>query len=255
MTTQETFQKLSECRLLGFARALHEQLDHAESYEHLTFEDRVGVLIDREWTDREARSLTRRLQLARLRDRGACIEDFDFRHPRGLDRTLIQRLATCEWISKHQNLIVTGSTGCGKTFVICALGHKACRAGYSVLYRRVPRLLHELHAARADGSFPRLLARWAKTDLLILDDWGLAPLGTPERHDLLEVIEDRHTDRSTVIAAQLPVKDWHKYIGDPQVADAALDRVVHAAHQITLKGESMRKKRSSLTSTETTSAT
>jgi DNA replication protein DnaC len=139
--------------------------------------------------------------------------------------------------------------------VICALGHKACRQGYSVLYRRVPRLLHELAAARADGSFPRLLARWAKTDLLILDDWGLAPLGTTERHDLLEVLEDRHTDRSTVIAAQLPIKEWHKYIGDPQVADAALDRVVHAAHQITLKGESMRKKRSSLATAETPSAT
>jgi DNA replication protein DnaC len=247
MTTEETFQKLSELRLHGFARALHEQLDHAESFEQLTFEDRVGVLIDREWTDRETRSLTRRLQLARLRDRNACMEDVDFRHPRGLDRTLLQRLATCEWIRKHQNLIVTGSTGCGKTFVVCALGHKACREGFSVLYRRVPRLLHELTIARADGSFPKLLARWAKTDVLILDDWGLAPLGSQERHDLLEVLEDRHTDRSTVIAAQLPLKDWHKYIGDPAVADAVLDRIVHAAHPLTLKGESMRKKRSPLT--------
>jgi DNA replication protein DnaC len=129
--------------------------------------------------------------------------------------------------------------------LICALAQKACPDGFSVLYRRVPRLLHELQVARADGSFPRVLARWAKTDVLILDDWGLAPLGAPERHDLLEVIEDRHGERSTVIAAQLPVKDWHKYIGDPAVADATLDRVVHAAHQITLKGESMRKKRSS----------
>ena len=251
MTTQETFQKLSEMRLHGFARALHEQLDSAESYAHLTFEDRLGVLVDREWSDREARRLTRRLQLARLRDRSACVEDLDWRHPRGLDRTLVQRLATCEWITKHQNLIVSGSTGCGKTYLVCALAQKACRDGFSVLYRRVPRLLHELQVARADGSFPRLLARWAKTDVLILDDWGLAPLGAPERHDLLEVIEDRHGERSTVIAAQLPVKDWHKYIGDPAVADATLDRIVHAAHQVTLKGESMRKQRSSLATAET----
>lgn len=250
MTTQETFQKLSEMRLHGFARALHEQLENAESYAHLACEDRVGVLVDREWSDREARRLTRRLQLARLRDRSACVEDVDFRHPRGLDRTLVQRLATCEWITKHQNLIVSGSTGCGKTYVICALAQKACRDGFSVLYRRVPRLLHELQVARADGSFPRLLARWAKTDVLMLDDWGLAPLGAQERHDLLEVIEDRHGERSTGIAAQLPVKDWHKYIGDPAVADATLDRIVHAAHQITLKGESMRKTRSSLATAE-----
>lgn len=254
MTTQETFQKLSEMRLHGFARALHEQLDTAESYAHLPCEDRVGILVDREWSDREARRLTRRLQLARLRDRSACVEDLDYRHPRGLERALVQRLATGEWITKHQNLIVSGSTGCGKTYLVCALAQKACRDGFSVLYRRVPRLLHELQVARADGSFPRLLARWAKTDVLILDDWGLAPLGVPERHDLLEVIEDRHGERSTVIAAQLPVKEWHKYIGDPAIADATLDRIVHAAHQITLKGESMRKQRSSLATAATPAA-
>ena len=242
MTTQETFQKLSEMRLHGFARALHEQLDTAESYAHLACEDRVGILVDREWSDREGAPPHPPPAARPLRDRSACacVEDLDFRHPRGLDRALVQRLATCEWITKHQNLIVSGSTGCGKTYLVCALAQKACRDGFSVLYRRVPRLLHELQVARADGSFPRLLARWAKTDVLILDDWGLAPLGAPERHDLLEVIEDRHSERSTVIAAQLPVKDWHKYIGDPAVADAALDRIVHAAHQITLKGESMR---------------
>lgn len=253
MTTEETFQKLSEIRLHGFARALHEQLDSSGSYEHLCFEERVGLLVDREWTEREGRGLTRRLQLARLRDRTACIEDVDFRHARGLDRALVKRLATGEWIKKHQNVVITGSTGCGKTYLACALGHKACRDGFSVVYRRVPRLSHELNIARGDGSFPRLLARWAKTDVLILDDWGLAPLGPQERQDLLEVIEDRHGERSTIIAGQLPVKQWHKYIGDPAVADAALDRIVHAAHQLTLQGESMRKIRSALTA-EPTSA-
>jgi DNA replication protein DnaC len=250
MTIEEIFHKLSQIRLYGFAHALHEQLDLPDSYEHLAFADRVGFLVDREWTEREARSLTRRLQLAKLRDRTASVEDIDFRHPRGLDRNLVRRLSTCEWIQKKQNLIINGSTGCGKTFLACAFAHKACREGFSVVYRRVPRLLSELHIARGDGSLSRLLARWAKTDLLVLDDWGLAPLGPKERQDLLEVIEDRHGERSTVIAGQLPVKDWHKYIGDPAVADATLDRIVHSAHQITLKGESMRKKRSSLTKEE-----
>lgn len=247
MTDEETFQKLSDIRMHGFSRALREQLDNADSYGHLSFEDRLGILVDCEWTEREARSLTRRLQLAKLRDRVAALEDIDFHHPRGLDRNLVRRLATCEWIKKKQNLVVTGSTGCGKTFLICAFGQKACREGFSVVYRRVPRILSEMQIARGDGSLPRLLSRWAKTDVLILDDWGLAPLGTQHRHDLLEVIEDRHGERSTIIAAQLPLKDWHKYIGDPAVADAALDRIVHSAHHITMKGESMRKRRSKLT--------
>ena len=152
MTTEETFRKLSELRLYGFTRALEEQLAQPASYTTLALEDRVGLLVDREWTEREARRLTRRLQLAKLRDRQACAEDVDFRHPRGLDRALVQRLATGEWITKAQNVLVIGPTGCGKTYVACALGHKACRDGYSVLYRRVPRLAHELHVARGDGS-------------------------------------------------------------------------------------------------------
>jgi len=246
MTNEETFQKLSDLRLHAFSRALREQFDNPDSYTHLSVEDRVGILVDREWTEREARSLTRRLQLARLRDRAAAVEDIDFGHPRGLDRPLIRRLSSCEWIKKKQNLLITGSTGCGKTFVACAFGQKACREGFSVVYRRVPRMLSELQIAHGDGSLPRLLARWAKTDLLILDDWGLAPLNAQHRHDLLEVIEDRHGERSTIIAAQLPVKEWHKYIGDPAVADAALDRIVHSAHQITMSGDSMRKRRSKL---------
>lgn len=246
MTNEETFQKLGDLRLHAFCRALREQLDSLDSFAHLGFEDRIGILVDREWTEREARSLTRRLQLARLRDRVASVEDIDFGHPRGLDRNLVRRLSSCEWIKKKQNLVITGSTGCGKTFIACAFGHKACREGFSVVYRRVPRMLSEMHIAHGDGSLPRLLARWAKTDVLILDDWGLAPLTTQHRHDLLEVIEDRHGERSTIIAAQLPLKDWHTYFGDPAVADAALDRIVHSAHQIAMSGDSMRKKRSKL---------
>jgi DNA replication protein DnaC len=247
MTTEETFRKLSTIRMHGFARAFQAQLDQPDTHAGLDFVERVGLLVDCEWTEREQRSLTRRLQLARLRDRTACVEDIDYRHPRGLDRSVVRRLATGEWIQKHQNILVIGSTGCGKTYLVCALGQKACRDGYSVLYRRVPRLIHELQVARGDGSLPRLLARWAKTDVLILDDWGLSPLGPQERQDLLEVIEDRHGDRSTIIAGQLPIKAWHQYIGDPAVADAALDRIVHNAHQLTLKGDSMRKLRASLT--------
>lgn len=185
MTTEETFQKLADIRLLGLARALQEQLDAPDSFDHLAFEDRVGLLVDREWTDREQRRLTRRLQVARLRERSACVEDIDYRHPRGLNKALMQRLATCEWVRKAQNLTLTGKTGCGKTYLACALGQKACRDGHTVVYRRVPRLLSELQIARGDGSLRKLLARWARTDVLILDDWGLAPLGPQERTDLL----------------------------------------------------------------------
>lgn len=245
-TTEQTLHKLSGMRMHGFSHALQEQLG-SDEYDALAFEDRVAILIDREWSERESRSLTRRLSLARFRDKAACVEDIDYRHPRGLDRTLVSRLSTCEWIRKSLNLLITGSTGCGKTFIACALGHKACRDGHSVLYRRVPRLLGELEIAKGDGSYPRLLNRWAKTDLLILDDWGLTPLGDQGGRDILEVLEDRHGIRSTIIASQIPVKAWHKYIGDPTVADAVLDRIVHSAHQVILGGESVRKKRSPLT--------
>ncbi len=248
MLTEETLTKLSQMRLHGFAHALTQQLDD-DQYDELTFAERVGLLVDREWTEREARRLTRRLQHAKLRE-PACVEDLDYRHARGLDRTLMQRLATCEWITKHQNLIIEGPTGVGKTFIACALAQKACRDGHTALYRRVPRLLHELLIARADGSYSRLLIRIAKTDLLVVDDWGLAPLADQERRDLLEVLEDRWGNRSTLVAAQLPVAAWHKIIGEPTVADAIVDRLVHNAHRLTLKGESMRKTRSPLTPTK-----
>lgn len=245
MLNEQTFHKLSDMRMHGFARAFKEQLD--DDSEGLGFDERVGLLIDREWSEREARSLTRRLQLARLRDKSACVEDIDYRHPRGLDRPVMRRLAAGEWITKHQNVLITGPTGCGKTYLGCALANKACRDGHSAIYRRMPPLLHEIAMARGDGSYTRLLARLAKADLLVLDDWGLAPLGDQERRDVLEVLEDRNGARATLVASQLPVKDWHAYIGEPTIADAVLDRLVHSAHQIKLKGESLRKKHADLT--------
>lgn len=251
MTNHETLDKLAQMRLHGLACALREQVEQTDKYADLAFDERIGLMVDREWTERETRSLTRRLQLARLRDKAACIEDIDHQHPRGLDRSLVRQLATCQWLTKHLNCLVTGKTGCGKTFLACALGNKACRQGHSVIYRRMPRLLHELELARADGSYSRLLARLAKTDLLILDDWGIAPLGETGRRDILEVIEDRHGSGSTLIASQIPVATWHTYIGEPTIADAILDRLVHNAYKLELGGASIRKKRSGLTKEET----
>ena len=244
MLTEQTFQLLSSMRMLGFARALRQQLED-DGYQKLCFEERIAMLIDTEHADREARKLTRRLQQAKLRQK-ACLEDIDYRHARGLDKATVRRLATCQWVDKHQNVILTGPTGVGKTYIACALADQVCREGMTAIYRRMPRLLHELMLARADGSYTKLLARFAKTDVLVLDDWGIAPLSDPERRDLLEVFEDRHGTRSTLVATQLPLDAWHPYIGEPTIADAILDRLVHNAHRLQLKGGSMRKKRSNL---------
>lgn len=206
----------------------------------LSFEERFGLLLDREATVRENRRLVARLRFARLRQE-ACLEDIDFRTPRGLDRSLLLALANCHWIGHHDNCLIVGPTGAGKTFVASALAQKACREGYSVRYHRLPRFFSELAVARGDGRYPRLLANLAKIDLLVLDDWGTAGLTPEQRHDLLEILEDRYQRRSTCIAAQLPVSHWHEYLGDPTLADAILDRLIHNAHTVTLKGESMRK--------------
>jgi len=245
MLREQTFQKLSQMKLHAFSAAFRDQLD-GDALTGVAFEDRVAMMVDREWTERESRRLTRRLRMAKLRQQAA-IEDIDYDHPRGLDRTLMARLASCEWIRDHHNVIIDGKTGTGKTFLACALAHKACRDGYSAIYRRVPRFFDELALARADGSFGRLLVKLAKTDVLVLDDWGLSALTAIQRRDLLEVLDDRIRNRSTVIATQLPVKEWHKLIGEPTVADAIMDRLVHCAHRISLSGPSLREKLSSLT--------
>ena len=198
-------------------------------------------------TERNDRRLKSRLRKARLKQQ-ACMEDIDYRHARGLDRSLMSDLARCQWARQHLNILITGPTGVGKTWIACALAQKACREGYSAQYLRLPRLLAELVIAKGDGRYPKLLASLAKTDVLILDDWGLSELDAGQRRDLLEILEDRHDVRSTLITSQLPIDKWHQIIGDPTLADAILDRLVHNAYKINLKGESMRKKNTKLTS-------
>jgi DNA replication protein DnaC len=245
MLTHPTLEKLQALRLAGMARAFEDQ-QRLPEIDSLSFEERLGLLVDREMTDRENRRLKTRLHQARLRQQAA-LEDVDFRHPRGLDKSLIAQLSSCHWIAQHHNILITGPTGCGKTFLACALAHKACREGYTVRYLRLPRLFQDLQIAKGDGRYPKFLAALAKTELIALDDWGIAPLADEQRRDLLELLEDRHGLRSTLVAAQLPVDKWHTQIGDPTLADAILDRLIHNAHKIPLKGDSMRKLKSSLT--------
>lgn len=241
MLSNPIMEKLGLLKLPGMLHALEEQMNQPD-LSGLDFLDRLGLMVDREIEERENRRLKTRLKAARLRQ-AASIEDIDYRHPRGLDRSLVLSLASCQWVRTGRNVLVTGPTGVGKTYVACALAHKALREGYSALYRRVPRLLHELTGARAEGSYHKVMNALARTDLLIMDDWGLSPLGVEQNRDLLEVIEDRHGLKSTIITSQLPVESWHEFIGEPTVADAILDRLVHSAYRITLKGESMRKVR------------
>jgi len=245
MLTQPTLDKLQTLRLHGMYHALVEQL-HMPDIAALTFEERFGLLVDREITERENRRLTTRLRQAKLRQT-ACIEDIDYRHPRGLDKALMARLTTCQWVREHLNVLITGPTGIGKTWLGCALGHQACRDGLTALYLRLPRFLQELPLAKGDGRYGKLLTTLAKTDVLMLDDWGLAPLSDENRRDLLEIVDDRHDRRATIITSQLPVEHWHDALGDPTLADAILDRLVHNAYKIVLQGESMRKQPPKLT--------
>jgi DNA replication protein DnaC len=245
MLNHPTLDKLQELRFTGMAKALTEQMTLPD-IDELSFEERLGLLVDREVTEREDRRLTTRLRQAKLKQ-NACIEDIDFKQPRGLDKSLILDLAQCQWIKRHLNLLITGPTGVGKTWVACALAQKACREGFTSLYLRLPRLLQELPIAKGDGTYTRLMSRLAKVDVLILDDWGLSKLIAEQRRDLLEILEDRHDNRSTIVTSQLPLDQWHHIIGDPTLADAILDRLVHNAYKINLKGESMRKNKSKLT--------
>jgi len=245
MLNHPTLDKLQELRFTGMVKALTEQMALPD-IDELSFEERLGLLVDREVTEREDRRLTTRLRQAKLKQ-NACIEDIDFQQPRGLDKSLILDLAQCQWIKRHLNLLITGPTGVGKTWVACALAQKACREGFTSLYLRLPRLLQELPIAKGDGTYTRLMNRLAKVDVLILDDWGLSKLIAEQRRDLLEILEDRHDTRSTIVTSQLPLDQWHHIIGDPTLADAILDRLVHNAYKINLKGESMRKNKSMLT--------
>ena len=250
MLPNPTLDKLQTLRLHGMIKALGEQQHATPDINDLSFDERLGLMVDRELTEREDARLTTRLKAARLRH-NACLEDIDYRSPRGLDKSLILQLGSGQWLRDGLNLIIGGPTGVGKTWLACALAHKACRDGYSVRYLRLPRLMEELGLAHGDGRFAKLMAGYAKTDLLILDDWGLAPFTAAQRRDMLELLDDRYGNRSTLVTSQMPVDKWHALIGDPTLGDAILDRLVHNAYRIELKGESMRRRATKLTATET----
>jgi DNA replication protein DnaC len=241
MLTHPTAERLRGLGLAAMADAFIELQGTAEA-AGLSREDWLGLLVDREATSREDKRLARRLREARLRQ-AAVIEDTDFRTPRGLDRALFLKLAGCGWIREHAHVLIGGPTGVGKSWLACALGHKACREGYSVLYKRAPRLFADLATARGEGRLPRLLAALERTRLLIIDDWGPEPLTAEQRRDLLEIVDDRYDRGSLLITSQLPVSRWHEVIGDLTLGDAILDRVVHRAHRLELKGVSLRKRR------------
>ena len=241
MLKQQTREQLHALKLTGILDALEQQQAQPETHD-LAFEERFALLVDREVLYRENRRLARLLKAARLRV-DACVEDLDCRHPRGLQKSRMAQLASGDWIRQSLNLCLTGPTGCGKTWIACALGNQACRQGLSVRYLRLPTLLEQLRIAHGDGSYVRLMGQLLKTDLLILDDWGIQALTNPQRNDLMEVIEDRHDRRSTLIASQLPIDHWHEYIGEATLADAILDRLLHGAHRLNLSGGSMRKER------------
>lgn len=245
MIVEQTLDKLRAMKMFGMADALQQQNLQPQTAS-LSFEDRLGLLVDQEWTYRENRKLQYRLGRAKLRIRQACVESIDYHLPRGLNKSVVLRLTSSDWVGKHQNVIITGPTGCGKSFLACALAHKACRDGHSALYFRMSRLLEEMALCRADGSYGKRLQQLARAQLLVLDDWGLNRLKSGERRDLLEILEDRHDLSSTIIASQKPISNWHEMIGEPTIADAILDRVVHNAHKIEMKGDSVRKMKSNL---------
>jgi DNA replication protein DnaC len=241
MLTEPTMEKLRALRLEGMVHLLEEQRGDP-SVRELGFEERFGLLVDAEWTHQQDKRLRRRLREAKLKIGNACVEDVDLSGRRGLERSVVRQLATCRWVEEHENLAITGPTGVGKTFLACAFAHQACRKGFRALYRRTSRLFDELTLARAEGTYPKLLGRFARIHVLVLEDFGLTPVGERDRYDLLEILEDRYGVRSTIMTSQLPTDRWYDHLGDPTVADAILDRVLHNAHKITLKGPSRRKR-------------
>ena len=240
MLNQPTIEKLHTMKLHGMADAFREQLGNADTSQ-LAFEERFGLLVDQQWLWKENRALARRIRSAHFKERGV-IEDIDYQHPRGLDRKLMRTLANCEWIGHHQNILLIGPTGIGKSWLGCALAQKACRDGFSALHKRMTELFRELAVAHADGSIGQVLQKLSRVDVLLLDDFAMAPLKDSERRDILEICDDRYQRRSMILTSQMPVAHWHEQIGDPSVADSILDRVVHNAYRIELNGESIRKK-------------
>ena len=241
MLIQQTLDKLDAIDMSGMTAALRDQLENAPQYLELSFEDRLGLLVDRETDWRESRRLVTRLKAAKLRH-AATVEDIDFRAPRGLDRAVVLSMAQAGWVTHRQNILVTGATGCGKSYLACALAHAAIRQGHTALYVRTPRLLDDLAVSRGDGRYQRLLAQLQRVALLVLDDFLLTPANVDQCRDLLEVLEDRAQLRATLVASQLPVDAWHGAMADPTLAEAVLDRLLHQAHRIALKGTSLRRR-------------
>jgi DNA replication protein DnaC len=240
MLTAPTLEQLQTLKLPAMAHAWTAQQQDADMTT-LAFDERFGLLVEAEWLARENSRLSRALRDAKLKLSQACLEAIDYPARRELDKALVRQLATCRWVQEHQNVIVVGATGVGKSFLACALAHQACRKGYRAYYRRASRLFHDLILARADGTYIRLLAKLARLDVLVIDDWGLAPVQDQERRDLLEVLEDRYGARSTIVTSQLPPAQWPAYLADAMLADAICDRLLHNAHRLVLKGPSRRK--------------
>jgi len=241
MMNQQTLDKLHSLRWFGLAEAWRKQMENPEVVS-LSFDERFSLLVDQHSTWRENQAMARRLKRSKL-DTEACVEDIDFRHPRGLDRSLMRTLSSSQWVTQHHSVLFTGPTGIGKSWLAQALAQKACRDGYTVWYRPLPKLFRELMVARADGSLGRVLETIARVDVLVVDDFAMAPLNEQERRDFLEICDDRYNRRSTILTSQLPVEKWHAQIGDPTLADSILDRLVHNAYRIELSGESIRKKK------------
>ena len=240
MLNQPTIEKLQTMKLYGMADAFRAQLETTESHQ-LGFEERFALLVDQQWLWKQNRAFQRPLQVAKLKQHAA-IEDINYQHPRGLDRKLLRTLASSEWVRQKLNIVFTGPTGIGKSWIGCALAQKACRDGFSILHKKTSELFRELAIAQVDGSLGRMLVRLAQIDVLLLDDFAMAPLKDSERRDFLEVCDDRYQRRSLILTSQMPISHWHEQIGDPTIADSILDRILHNAYRIELKGESLRKK-------------